>query len=236
MMSNLCVYYRVKNFVAMKVVKSAQHYTETALDEIKLLRCVSIWLIWHFALLLLFHSFFFTFLLFSLILTSSHCSFSSSYFVLSFLPFHSHALHHTFLPVQSTLLLFCVFLSVIFFFVLPSVVWSCPLNNLILQVRESDPGDPNKDMVVQLIDDFKISGVNGIRIPIRSVFVRAFVSLIDRHVWVLDSSSQMCVWCLRCWVTTCSNGSLNPTTKDCHCSVSRALSNRWCLTHTNTHM
>jgi hypothetical protein len=31
-------------------------------------------------------------------------------------------------------------------------------------VRESDPADPNKDMVVQLIDDFKISGVNGIRI------------------------------------------------------------------------
>lgn len=26
----------------MKVVKSAQHYTETALDEIKLLKCVSI--------------------------------------------------------------------------------------------------------------------------------------------------------------------------------------------------
>lgn len=25
----------------MKVVKSAQHYTETAIDEIKLLRCVS---------------------------------------------------------------------------------------------------------------------------------------------------------------------------------------------------
>lgn len=39
----LCVFhYRVKNFVAMKVVKSAQHYTETALDEIKLLRCVRI--------------------------------------------------------------------------------------------------------------------------------------------------------------------------------------------------
>lgn len=27
-----------------------------------------------------------------------------------------------------------------------------------------DPTDPNKDMVVQLIDDFKISGMNGIRI------------------------------------------------------------------------
>lgn len=40
--------YRVKNFVAMKVVKSAQHYTETALDEIKLLRCVRIWSVWHF--------------------------------------------------------------------------------------------------------------------------------------------------------------------------------------------
>ena len=32
---------RGKRFVAMKVVKSAQHYTETALDEIKLLKCVS---------------------------------------------------------------------------------------------------------------------------------------------------------------------------------------------------
>ncbi|XP_033744468.1 SRSF protein kinase 3-like isoform X2 [Pecten maximus] len=29
-----------KRFVALKVVKSAQHYTETAVDEIKLLRCV----------------------------------------------------------------------------------------------------------------------------------------------------------------------------------------------------
>ena len=29
-----------KRFVALKVVKSAQHYTETAIDEIKLLRCV----------------------------------------------------------------------------------------------------------------------------------------------------------------------------------------------------
>ena len=31
---------RAKRFVALKVVKSASHYTETALDEIKLLRCV----------------------------------------------------------------------------------------------------------------------------------------------------------------------------------------------------
>lgn len=33
--------YRVKRFVAMKVVKSAEHYTETAVDEIKLLKSVS---------------------------------------------------------------------------------------------------------------------------------------------------------------------------------------------------
>ena len=32
---------RENKFVALKVVKSAAHYTETALDEIKLLKCVS---------------------------------------------------------------------------------------------------------------------------------------------------------------------------------------------------
>lgn len=32
------------------------------------------------------------------------------------------------------------------------------------QVRNSDPSDPNREMVVQLLDDFKISGVNGTRI------------------------------------------------------------------------
>lgn len=30
----------MKRFVAMKVVKSAEHYTETAVDEIKLLKSV----------------------------------------------------------------------------------------------------------------------------------------------------------------------------------------------------
>ena len=32
------IFCRNKRFVAMKVVKSAPHYTETAIDEIKLLR------------------------------------------------------------------------------------------------------------------------------------------------------------------------------------------------------
>ncbi|RWS17324.1 SRSF protein kinase 2-like protein [Dinothrombium tinctorium] len=36
----LCWDLRDKRFVALKVVKSATHYTETALDEIKLLKCV----------------------------------------------------------------------------------------------------------------------------------------------------------------------------------------------------
>lgn len=42
MLKMLLFFSRGKRFVAMKVVKSAQHYTETALDEIKLLKCVSI--------------------------------------------------------------------------------------------------------------------------------------------------------------------------------------------------
>ena len=31
------------------------------------------------------------------------------------------------------------------------------------QVRESDPDDPYGDRVVKLLDDFKISGINGTR-------------------------------------------------------------------------
>ncbi|XP_069383662.1 SRSF protein kinase 3 [Paralichthys olivaceus] len=66
----LCWDLQKKRFVALKVVKSASHYTETALDEIKLLRCV----------------------------------------------------------------------------------------------RDSDPTDPYRQTIVQLIDDFKISGVNGVHV------------------------------------------------------------------------
>lgn len=66
----LCWDLQRKRFVALKVVKSAPHYTETAVDEIKLLRCV----------------------------------------------------------------------------------------------RDSDPSDPFRETIVQLIDDFKISGVNGIHV------------------------------------------------------------------------
>ncbi|KAG7472672.1 hypothetical protein MATL_G00111410 [Megalops atlanticus] len=66
----LCWDLQRKRFVALKVVKSAQHYTETALDEIKLLKCV----------------------------------------------------------------------------------------------RDSDPADPHRETIVQLIDDFKISGVNGVHV------------------------------------------------------------------------
>ncbi|XP_069033911.1 SRSF protein kinase 3 isoform X1 [Embiotoca jacksoni] len=66
----LCWDLQRKRFVALKVVKSAPHYTETALDEIKLLRCV----------------------------------------------------------------------------------------------RDSDPSDPYRETIVQLIDDFKISGVNGVHV------------------------------------------------------------------------
>ena len=35
---------------------------------------------------------------------------------------------------------------------------------LLLQVRESDEGDPFRERTVMLLDDFKISGINGTRI------------------------------------------------------------------------
>ena len=41
-MSFSLFFFSDKKFVALKVVKSAAHYTETALDEIKLLKCVSV--------------------------------------------------------------------------------------------------------------------------------------------------------------------------------------------------
>ncbi|KAG6935398.1 SRSF protein kinase 1, partial [Chelydra serpentina] len=80
-----------KRFVAMKVVKSAEHYTETALDEIKLLK----------------------------------------------------------------------------------------------SVRNTDPNDPNREMVVQLLDDFKISGVNGSHICM--VF-----EVLGHHLlkWIIKSNYQ----------------------------------------------
>ncbi|KAK2862335.1 hypothetical protein Q5P01_001868 [Channa striata] len=80
-----------KCFVAMKVVKSAEHYTETALDEIKLLKCV----------------------------------------------------------------------------------------------RNTDPSDPNRERVVQLLDDFKISGMNGTHVCM--VF-----EVLGYHLlkWIIKSNYQ----------------------------------------------
>lgn len=86
--------------MALKVVKSAPHYTETALDEIKLLRCVSVC---------------------SLMLSLNNGN---------------------------------------------NVGCGSGNQNVCrsLQVRDSDPSDPYRETIVQLIDDFKISGVNGVRI------------------------------------------------------------------------
>ncbi|XP_019942394.1 SRSF protein kinase 1b isoform X4 [Paralichthys olivaceus] len=80
-----------KRFVAMKVVKSAEHYTETALDEIKLLK----------------------------------------------------------------------------------------------SVRNTDPGDPSREKVVQLLDDFKISGMNGTHVCM--VF-----EVLGYHLlkWIIKSNYQ----------------------------------------------
>uniref|UniRef100_A0A8C9WBD1 non-specific serine/threonine protein kinase n=1 Tax=Scleropages formosus TaxID=113540 RepID=A0A8C9WBD1_SCLFO len=87
----LCWDIHEKRFVAMKVVKSAEHYTETALDEIKLLR----------------------------------------------------------------------------------------------SVRNTDPADPNREKVVQLLDDFKISGTNGTHVCM--VF-----EVLGHHLlkWIIKSNYQ----------------------------------------------
>ncbi|KAM7405345.1 hypothetical protein PAMP_012613 [Pampus punctatissimus] len=49
-----------------------------------------------------------------------------------------------------------------------STVWLCwdlqaeGKHSVCVQVRDSDPSDPHRETTVQLIDDFKISGVNGV--------------------------------------------------------------------------
>uniref|UniRef100_A0A2I3HQS2 non-specific serine/threonine protein kinase n=1 Tax=Nomascus leucogenys TaxID=61853 RepID=A0A2I3HQS2_NOMLE len=52
-------------------------------------------------------------------------------------------------------------------------------------VRENDPSDPNKDMVIQLIDYFKISGMNGIHVCM--VF-----GVLGHHLlnWIIKSKYQ----------------------------------------------
>ncbi|TRY60103.1 hypothetical protein DNTS_012007 [Danionella cerebrum] len=89
---------QLKRFVAMKVVKSAEHYTETALDEIKLLR----------------------------------------------------------------------------------------------SVRNTDPDDPNREMVVQLLDDFKISGINGNRPLLELSDVCMVFEVLGHHLlkWIIKSNYQ----------------------------------------------
>lgn len=46
-----------------------------------------------------------------------------------------------------------------------------------IQVRDSDPSDPYRETIVQLIDDFKISGVNGVRILTEYLSVHLSVSV-----------------------------------------------------------
>lgn len=50
---------------------------------------------------------------------------------------------------------------------------------LCAQVRNSDPDDPKREMVVQMVDDFKISGVNGTRILHNQFSHKRFVLFPD---------------------------------------------------------
>lgn len=167
---------RVKNFVAMKVVKSAQHYTETALDEIKLLRCVRIHpsSVWSFCKKWKKHaSLSFLWPLFSHYFISLKYSLCKVPFMLPLKQLSNYCFSLVTLAPLLSSVLWLVFaqmplflLSVLHLLSCLSFTFSYCCHYFLTQVRESDPGDPNKDMVVQLIDDFKISGVNGIRILI----------------------------------------------------------------------
>ena len=89
-------------------MKSAAHYTETALDEIKLLKCVS-----------------------RKLRRWAAPDFYENY----------ACLHGALLQCRAVLLTRAL--------------------SFLIQVRESDSSDPFRERCVQLLDDFKISGVNG---------------------------------------------------------------------------
>ena len=63
---------------------------------------------------------------------------------------------------------------------------------LLKCVRESYPSDPNKDMVIQLVD-FKISGMNGIHVCM-------VLGVLGHHLlnWIIKSNYQgLPVRCLK---------------------------------------
>lgn len=141
---------RVKRFVAMKVVKSAEHYTETAVDEIKLLRSVSRWFCSPCLSALLQKN---EMWLIVILITIYHWNWSTQNYY-AVVKTHLILLHFN----------------------------SNDENVSFPQVRNSDPNDPNREMVVQLLDDFKISGVNGTRI---------FNTQKKNSLWLFSISSNL---------------------------------------------
>lgn len=137
----------------MKVVKSAQHYTETALDEIKLLKCVRITHVGWCSIPAI------------TVITNKIKKCSGIYCLNLFL-------------LSSLFVMLLKLQNINIGQKANSLVFSCQsfpemsAFTLLVQVRESDPNDPNKDMVVQLIDDFKISGMNGIRILLKTLHLQ----------------------------------------------------------------
>ena len=79
-----------------------------------------------------------------------------------------------------------------------------PNKSVCVQVRDSDPSDPYRETVVQLIDDFKISGVNGVRIlHYRQPACLPVCLSVCLSVCSFLSLSQMSVWFWRFWVISC---------------------------------
>lgn len=74
---------------------------------------------------------------------------------------------------------------------------------LCVQVRDSDPSDPYRETIVQLIDDFKISGVNGIRILYHHLCGSLLYVCVCLSVSGFLSVTQMSVWFWKFWVINC---------------------------------
>lgn len=73
------------------------------------------------------------------------------------------------------------------------------------KVRDSDPKDPQRERIVHLIDDFRVSGMNGERI----LYCKICLTLHMKSHHVLKNETitliapQMFAWFWKCWATKC---------------------------------
>lgn len=103
----------------------------------------------------------------------------------------------------STYYMLCFLQNIYIFFMFSSLfLLYIKKNYFLFQVRDSDQNDSNREKAVQLLDDFKITGVNGTRIlfhrRLKSLYSVSFDMLsMHKHLYqtfTLSSSSSV-MWC-----------------------------------------